>query len=65
MGEIKAGIDAGTTHEVPSQSSHYGKTIAVETPPGFVPRFLVPEAYLPIQQRRRSEMKANLLKLVH
>jgi hypothetical protein len=65
MDEIKAGIDAGTTHEVPSQSSHYGKTIAVETPPGFVPRFLVPEAYLPIQQRRRSEMKANLLKLVH
>ena len=65
MEEIKAGIDAGTTHEVPSQSGHYGKTIAVETPPGFAPRFLAPEAYLPIQQRGRSEMRANLLKLIY
>jgi hypothetical protein len=65
MEEIKAGIDAGTTHEVPSQSGRYGKTIAVETPPGFVPGFLAQSAYRPLQVRARSEMKANLIKLLH
>jgi hypothetical protein len=65
MEEIKAGIDAGTTHEVPSQNGHYGKTVAVETPPGFVPRFLAQSAYGPLQVRARSEMKANLIKLTH
>jgi hypothetical protein len=65
MEEMKAGIDAGRMHEVPPPTGYYGKTIAVETPPGFVPRFLAQSAYGPLQVRARSEMKANLFKLLH
>jgi hypothetical protein len=52
-------------HEVPPPTGYYGKTIAVETPSGFVPRFLAQSVYGPLQVRARSEMKANLFKLLH
>jgi hypothetical protein len=64
MEELKAGIDAGRTREVQSPGT-FGKTIAVETPPGYMPRFLAPGVYRPLQEKARSEMKANLLKLVN
>jgi hypothetical protein len=65
MEETKAGIDAGTTREVPTPPGYFGKAVAVETPPGFVPRFLAPSVYVPLQEKARSAMKANLAKLLH
>lgn len=65
MEEMKAGLEAGATHEVPNTNGHVGKTVAVEAPPGFEPRFLTPEQYQPAQDQLRQNMRAALLKLVH
>jgi hypothetical protein len=62
--QMQAGIKAGTTHEVPNTTGHFGKTVAVETPPGWEPRILPPEQYTAQQEEARRNMKAALLKLI-
>ena len=64
MDQMRAGLAAGLTHEVPSDKNSPGKTVAVEAPPGYTPRFLPPDTYKPVQERARSEMPARLTKLL-
>jgi hypothetical protein len=64
MEEMKASLEKGTKQEVPDTTGHYGKTIAVTPPPDWTPKFVGPEVYLPMQERARADMRANLLKLV-
>ena len=62
--EMKASLEKGTKQDVPNTTGHYGKTIAVTPPPDWAPKFVGPEVYLPMQERARSDMRINLLKLV-
>src|SRR5262249_4756044 len=50
--QMQAGIEAGKTHEVEAPG-RIGRTITVEAPTGYEPRFLAPEAYTPVQERVR------------
>lgn len=64
LAEMRAGIETGTTKEVPTPPGYYGETRAIEAPPNWTPKFLAPETYKPVQDQLRSEMKSSLLKLV-
>jgi hypothetical protein len=63
--QMKAGLERGTQHEVPSAAGQVGKTIAVEAPPDWVPKFVPPETYVPMQNADRAAMRETLLKLVN
>jgi hypothetical protein len=62
--QMKAGLERGQQHEVTTPSGHYGKTIAVEPPPDWVPTFLSPQQYTLTQEKARAEMKSTLSQLV-
>jgi len=62
--EMQAGIAAGKTREVPTPPGQVGKTVEVEAPADFAPRYLTPQSYLPDQEKARANMKATLLKLI-
>jgi hypothetical protein len=64
MEEMQAGLAAGTTHDMTGQTNHYGRTIGVEAPPGWVPRMLPQAKYQPLQERARSTMMGELVKLL-
>jgi protein TonB len=65
MAQMKAGLEKGKQHEIPTPSGQSGKTIAVEAPPDWVPAFLPPEKYKPAQDKARGDMKSTLLQLAH
>ncbi len=62
--EMQAGIATGKTREVPTPPGQVGKTVEVQAPADFAPRFLTPQSYLPDQEKARANMKATLLKLI-
>lgn len=64
MEQMRAGLEGGKTHELPPDN-HFGKTIAVEPPVGWQPKFRTPEVYLPIQQKAREAMRSTLVKVTN
>jgi hypothetical protein len=62
--EMMAGIEAGQTKEVPTPPSQVGKTIVVDPPPRYAPKFVAPETYGPMQEKARSEIRSDLLKML-
>jgi hypothetical protein len=62
--EIRAGLEKGTQHEVPNTDGHYGKTVDVRPPSDWMPKFVAPSAYQPLQEKARTDMRATLLRLV-
>lgn len=65
LDQIEASMKAGMpTKEMPTPPGYAGKTVGVEAPPGYVPKYLPPETYEPLQEKARSTMKAALLKIV-
>jgi hypothetical protein len=64
LDQMKAGLERGAQQEVPTQPGHIGKTIAVTAPPDWVPKFVSPAVYGPMQDKARSEMREKLLKIV-
>lgn len=64
MDQMRAGLERGTSKEVPTPPGQVGKTVAVTPPTDWVPKYLPPEAYTPKQTQARAGMRDNLLKLV-
>jgi len=64
LAQMKAGMERGKQHEVPTQPGHIGKTTEVEPPPDWAPTFLPPEKYKPVQDKARAGIKSALLQLV-
>jgi hypothetical protein len=64
LAEISAGLERGTRHELPPQPGYIGKTVGVEAPPGFVPKFLPAAVYKPAQDKARAEVRASLLRFI-
>jgi len=62
--EMMAGIEAGETKEAPTPPGQVGKTIVVDPPPGYAPKFVAPETYKPMQEKARSEIRLDLLKML-
>jgi hypothetical protein len=62
--EMMAGIEAGETKDAPTPSGQVGKTIVVDPPPGYAPKFVAPETYKPMQEKARSEIRSDLLKML-
>lgn len=64
LDQMKSGIEAGTTHDVPTPPGGVGKTVAVEAPPGYTPKYLPAATYLPLQGQARASMNTTLLKIL-
>lgn len=62
--QMQAGIAAGTTHDVPTPAGGYGKTVAVEAPPGYAPKYLPIDKYAPARDQARANMKTILSKIL-
>jgi hypothetical protein len=62
--EMMAGIEAGRTNQVPTPPDQIGKTIVVDPPPDYAPKFVAPETYKPMQAKARSEIRSDLLKML-
>jgi len=62
--EMMAGIEAGRTKQVPTPPDQIGTTVVVEPPPDYVPKFVAPEKYKPLQEKARSEIRSGLLKML-
>ncbi|MBW0004169.1 MAG: hypothetical protein JO216_11845 [Hyphomicrobiales bacterium] len=65
LDEIRAGLERGTQHEVPTPPGHLpGKSIGVAPPGDFVPKFLSPAFYKPLQDKARSEIREKFARLM-
>jgi hypothetical protein len=64
MAQMMAGLEKGSQHEVTTQAGHIGKTIEVAPPANWVPKFVSPDIYTPMQDKARLDMRATLLKLI-
>jgi hypothetical protein len=64
MDQMRAGLERGKQQEVPTPEGHIGKTIAVTPPTDWVPKFVLPDVYRPLQDKARASMRENLLKLI-
>jgi hypothetical protein len=64
MNQMRAGLERGKQQEIPTPEGHIGKTIAVTPPADWVPKFVAPDVYRPLQDKARASMRENLLKLV-
>jgi len=62
--EYRAGLERGTQQEVPNTDGHYGKTVDVRPPTDWVPNFVAPVVYQPLQEKARADMRATLLRLI-
>jgi hypothetical protein len=62
--EMMAGIEAGATKEAPTPPGQVGKTIVADPPAGYAPKFVAPETYKPMQEKARSEIRSDLLKML-
>ncbi len=61
--QMRAGIEAGKQHEAPDPARQYGKVVVIEPPADWVPKFVAPELYRPLQDAARSNMRERLLNL--
>jgi hypothetical protein len=64
LDEMKAGLERGTQREVPNTSGYYGRRVLVAPPPDWVPKFVPPQTYVPIQNTARAEMREALRELI-
>jgi hypothetical protein len=64
MDQMKAGLERGQQHDVATPPGQIGRTVAVEPPADWVPKFVAPDVYKPLQDTTRAGMKAHLLKLL-
>jgi hypothetical protein len=64
MAQMRAGLERGTQHKVPTAPGAVGKTIAVEAPPDWRPTILPEQDYLPKEEAARATLKATLAKFV-
>jgi hypothetical protein len=62
--EYRVGSERGTQHEVPNTEGYYGKTVDVRPPADWVPNFVAPAVYQPLQEKARADMRAMLLQLI-
>ena len=64
--EYRVGLERGTQHErqLPSSEGYVGKTVDVRPPPDWVPNFVPPAVYQPLQEQERRDMRATLLLLI-
>jgi hypothetical protein len=62
--EYRVGLERGTQHEVPNNDDHFGKTVDVRPPADWVPNFVAPTVYQPLQEKARADMRATLLRLI-
>ena len=62
--EMMAGIEAGETKEASTPPGEIGKTIVVNPPPDYAPKFVAPETYEPMQEKARSEIRSDLLRML-
>jgi hypothetical protein len=62
--EMMAGIEAGRAKQVPTPPDQIGKTIVVDPPPDYAPKFVAPQTYKPMQAKARSEIRSDLLKML-
>jgi hypothetical protein len=62
--EMMAGFESGTVHQEPTTSGQGGQSYAVEAPPSYAPQFLPAAEYVPLQEKARATLKANLTQMV-
>jgi hypothetical protein len=62
--EYRVSLERGTQHEVPKPDGHFGKTMDVRPPADWVPNFVPPAVYQPLQEKARIDMRAMLLQLI-
>jgi len=62
--EMMAGIEAGRAKQIPTPPDQIGKTIVVDPPPDYAPKFVAPQTYKPMQAKARSEIRSDLLKML-
>jgi hypothetical protein len=62
--EYRVAMEKGTQHEVPNTDGHYGKTVDARPPADWVPNFVAPAVYQPLQEKARTDMRASLLRLI-
>jgi hypothetical protein len=64
MAQIRAGLERGTQHPVPTAPGAVGKSVAVEAPPDWRPTILPEQDYVPKQEAARAKLKATLAQFV-
>ena len=64
MAQMRAGLERGTQHAVPTEPGHVGKSVAVEAPPDWRPTILPEADYIPKQEATRAKLKAMLAEFV-
>ena len=62
--EYRVGLQRGTHNEVLNVDGHLGKTIDVRPPADWMPSFITPAVYQPMQETARKDMRATLLQLI-
>jgi hypothetical protein len=62
--EYRAGLERGTQREVPNTDGHVGKTVDVRPPADWMPDFVAPSVYQPLQEKARGDMQSTLLRLI-
>lgn len=64
MAEMRAGLERGTQHTVPTAPGAFGKSVAVEAPPDWHPTILPEQDYVPKQEAARAKLKTTLANFV-
>jgi hypothetical protein len=64
MAQIRAGLERGTQHPVPTAPGAVGKSVAVEAPPDWRPTILSEQDYAPKQEAVRAKLKPTLAQFV-
>ncbi len=62
--EYRVGLERGTQREVPNTDGHFGKTVDVRPPDDWMPNFVAPAVYKPLQEKAREAMRATLFRLI-
>ena len=62
--EYRVGLQRGTHNEVPNTDGHFGSTIDVRPPADWMPSFVMPAVYQPLQEIARKDMRATLLQII-
>jgi len=62
--EYRVAMERGTQREVPTPAGHYGKTVDVRPPADWMPSFVAPAVYQPLQETARANMRPMLLRVI-
>lgn len=64
MDRMSAGIEAGLTKEIPNPGGYVGKTVGVDAPPGWKPKYRPPSEYEPEKAKVRQALRDTLTTFV-